>query len=276
MDGLEWEAIGDVGAALAGVLGAGLSLVGSGLYLRDIRRGSTKPHRGSWLVWSVIAVVAALSHGADGGRWSLLVLAGQALTTLAVLVAAIRCGVGWLTPANLVMLAVAALGVLGWITLTDPAAASACAAVADGTGLAALLPKTWADPASETMATYALAGATGLLCILAIQEWDPALLVFPVYFCLGNSGTAAFIGLRRRALRRTTPHRPAMTSAGLWAPGPADVAFETLNPADGFAHGVTPWASGGHGVTPWASRMRVTPHSQHQQAGVALNEARLP
>ena len=203
MNGLEWNAIGDAGAVLAGLLGAVLSLVGCGLYLRDIRRGSTRPHRGSWLVWSLIAVVAALSHSADGGRWSLLVLAVQALTTLAVLAAALRFGVGWFTPPNLVMLTVAAIGVLGWITLTDPTAASACAAVADGTGLVAVLTKTWAEPSSETMATYALAGVTGLLCTLAVEAWDPALLLFPAYFCLGNTGTALFIGLRRRAVRRT-------------------------------------------------------------------------
>lgn len=55
----------------------------------------------------------------------------------------------------------AALGVLGWITMTDPTAASACAALADGAGLLALLPKTWLDPDSETLATYALAGSPG-------------------------------------------------------------------------------------------------------------------
>jgi hypothetical protein len=230
MDGLDWHVIGDVGAALAGVLGASLSLVGSGLYLRDIRRGTTRPHRGSWLVWSVIAVIAALAHGADGGRWSLVVLVGQALTTLAVLAAAVRRGVGWLTPANLVMLTVAALGVLGWITLTDPTAASACAAAADGAGLVAVLSKTWADPTSETIATYALAGATGLLCILAVEAWDPALLLFPVYFCLGNAGTAAFIVLRRRALRRRALRH---TAPGLLAGRLAEL--RPLHPAGAVA-----------------------------------------
>jgi hypothetical protein len=204
MNALDGAPLGEVGAALAGILGAALSMVGTCLYLRDIRRGSTKPHRGSWLVWAVIAVVAALSHGADGGRWSLLVLSGQALGTLVVLAAAVRCGVGWFTPANLLMLALAGLGVLGWMTMTDPTAATACAAVADGAGLVALLPKAWVDPNSETLATYALAGATGLLGGVAVQAWDPALLIYPVYFCLGNTATAVFIALRRRSLRNTT------------------------------------------------------------------------
>jgi hypothetical protein len=189
-----------VDPAAVGSLGAALSLVGSYLYLRGIRRGGTLPHRGSWIVWTVIAVVAAASDGAAGGRWSLLVLGVQALGTLVVTAWALRYGVGWLTPTNLGMLALAALGVLGWTTLADPTAAAACAAAADAAGLVAMMPKTWADPFSETVSTYALAGVTGLLGALAVHAWSAALL-FPVYFCLGNAATALVIALRRRGYR---------------------------------------------------------------------------
>jgi hypothetical protein len=193
-----------VNPAAVGSLGAALSLVGSGLYLRGIRRGGTLPHRGSWLVWTVIAVIAAASGGADGGGWSLVVLSVQALGTLAVTAWALRHGVGTLTPTNLAMLALAALGVLGWTTLTDPTAAAACAAAADAAGLVAMMPKTWADPFSETASTYALAGVTGLLAALAVHAWNAALL-YPVYFCLGNTATAVAIALRRRRHRPQVP-----------------------------------------------------------------------
>ncbi len=98
------------------------------------------------------------------------------------------------------MLGLASLGLVGWLLFTDPMAATACAAVADGAGLLAMAPKAWADPNSETLATYALAGATGLLAALAVEAWDVALLLFPVYFCLGNTATAILIALRRRAV----------------------------------------------------------------------------
>jgi len=189
-----------VDPAVVGSLGAALSVVGTGLYLRGIRRGDTLPHRGSWMVWSVIAVVAAASDGADGGGWSLVVLGVQAVGTLAVAAWALGHGVGRLTPTNLAMLALAALGVLGWTTLTDPTVAAACVAVADGAGLVAMMPKTWADPYSETVSTYALAGVTGLLGALAVHAWSAALL-FPVYFCLGNATTAVAITLRRGSVR---------------------------------------------------------------------------
>ena len=214
MDVLNGDAIVQAGPAVAGALGLMLSVIGSTLYLRDVRHRRTTPHRGSWLVWSVIALVAAASQGSEGGRWSLVVLWGQALTTLAVLLVAVRCGVGWFTRTNLLMLTVATLGIIGWTTLADPTAASACAAAADGAGLLAITPKTWLDPYSETLATYALAGATGLLAAFAVQAWDPGLLLYPVYFCLGNGATAVLIAARRRMLQHTAAVMDMVTSEG--------------------------------------------------------------
>jgi hypothetical protein len=196
---------GGVGAILvvvAGVVGVVLSGVGTVAYVRDVLRGRTVPHRGSWLVWSVIAVVAAVAHGADGGTWSLLVLAGQAIGNLVVLGLAVRRGVGGVTWGNALLVGVAMLGVLGWIRLGDTTSAVACAALADGAGLVAIAPKIWADPFSETPVTYALAGVTGLLAVLATPAVEVSLLLFPCYFCIANTATAQLIALRRRARRR--------------------------------------------------------------------------
>src|SRR4051812_1710782 len=104
------------------VLGAALSAAGDLAYLRDVRAGRTVPHRGAWLVWTVIAVVAAVSHGASGGRWSLLVLSAQALGCLLVLGYAIRRGVGGLTPANLALVGLAGVGLVAWLALSNPLA----------------------------------------------------------------------------------------------------------------------------------------------------------
>jgi len=196
------EGVGAVLVVAAGIAGAILSGVGTLAYVRDVLRGRTVPHRGSWLVWSLIAVVAALAHGADGGTWSLLVLAGQAVGNLVVLALAVRRGIGGLTWGNAVLVGVATLGVLGWMRLGDTTSAVLCAALADGAGLVAIAPKIWADPFSETPATYGLAGATGLLAVLAVPAVEVSLLLFPCYFCIANTATAQLIALRRRSRLR--------------------------------------------------------------------------
>jgi len=179
-------------------LGAALSAAGDLAYLRDVRAGRTVPHRGAWLVWTVIGVVATVSHGASGGRWSLFVLSAQTLGCLLVLGYAIRRGVGGLTPANLALLALAGVGIVGWLALSNPVAACCGAVLADAAGLAGVVPKIWHQPHSETHATYALAGASGLLCALTAGSTDPAVLIYPLYFFAANALVARLITVRRR------------------------------------------------------------------------------
>jgi hypothetical protein len=180
-------------------------------YLRDVRAGRTVPHRGAWLVWTVIAVVAAVSHGAGGLRWSLLVLVVQSLGCLLVLQRSIRHGIGGLTPGNLVLVAVAGLGLGGWLVLSAPLAAGCGAVLADAAGLAGVVAKVWRWPHSETWATYALAGASGLCAAVAAGSTDPAVLLFPVYFCVANVLVAWLISARRRCVLAPGPPATIVT-----------------------------------------------------------------
>src|SRR4051794_20001920 len=49
-------------------------------YIRNIVRRSTRPHRGTWLIWTVLAVIVSLSQHADRGSWSLGMAAVRAAT----------------------------------------------------------------------------------------------------------------------------------------------------------------------------------------------------
>ena len=49
--------------------------------VRDVIRGSTRPHRGSWLIWAVTAIVVYASQRADGASWSLIMAGAQAVLT---------------------------------------------------------------------------------------------------------------------------------------------------------------------------------------------------
>jgi hypothetical protein len=197
----------------AAVAGACLSVVGMAAYLRDVRRGATVPHRGSWLVWTVVTLVGTAGQGAHGVSWTLLVLGTQAATNIAVLALAVRRGVGGVSVGNAALLGVAGTGIVAWMMAADPLAATAGAVLADGAGLVAIVPKVWVGPFSETTATYALAGATGLTAVASVTGPDHRLLLFPAYYCLANSAVALLIVWRRRTARGRTPRarRPGGT-----------------------------------------------------------------
>ena len=171
-------------------------------YLRDTWRGSTVPHRGSWLIWSVLEVVAVGAQAADGARWSLVPLVVQAAGTCLVLALSVRLGQGGLSRVDLGLLGLAALGLAGWMAVDEPVIATACVVVADLLAALMMVPKAWRDPHSETLSTFVLASASGALTALAVGSLSVPLLAYPVYFVAVNAGLAAVIVHGRRVLDR--------------------------------------------------------------------------
>jgi hypothetical protein len=202
-------------APLLGVLAGAMSVADTVPYVRDILRGRTRPHRGTWLIWGTLAVVVVLSQRADGASWSLVMVAADAVLTLLILALSIRRGVGGVTHGEVALIGIAGLGVAGWAIADEPLIATAGVIVADLIGAALMVPKTWRDPGSETLATFVFASAAGLLAAGAVGALDVSLLIYPVYFWLVNGALALLI-----VVARSRRARGAGPSAGA-APRPA-------------------------------------------------------
>jgi hypothetical protein len=183
-----------------GVLAGAIGVADTVPYVRDILRGNTRPHRGTWLIWGVLALVVCMSQRADGASWSLIMAGTQAIVTSLIFLLAIRHGEGGVSAIEIAMIAVAGGGVVGWILADEPIVATACVVAADLIGAAMMLPKTYRDPESETLATFALASLGGALAVGAVGVVDVSLLLYPVYFCLVNGALAVLIHQRRRVL----------------------------------------------------------------------------
>jgi hypothetical protein len=191
-------------AALLGVSAGLVGVVDTVPYLRDVLRGSTRPHRGTWLIWSALAVVVCLSQWADGASWSLIMLLTQAVLTTAVFSVAIVRGQGGTTIVELALIAVAGAGVAGWLLSGEPLVATVCVVAADLIAAAMMVPKTYRDPGSETLATFVYASIGGALAAGAVGVADNAgatLLLYPIYYCLANGAIAVLIHHRRTVLR---------------------------------------------------------------------------
>jgi hypothetical protein len=194
--------------AVLGLLAALVGIADTIPYIRDTLSGATRPHRGTWLIWSCLAVVVCLSQHADGASWSLLMTATQALLTSVIFLLAIRRGEGGVSAAERLMIAIAGSGVIVWIVADEPIVATACVVAADLLGAAMMAPKTYHDPQSETLATFTLASLSGALAAGAVGPAEPALLLYPVYFALVNGAIAMLIYQRRTSQRNAATTSP--------------------------------------------------------------------
>jgi hypothetical protein len=191
--------------ALLGIAAAVFALVNGVPYIRDIFLETTQPHRGAWLVWSGLGATAFASQLADGASWSLAMLGVQTISTTLVLLLSIRRGTGGVGRYELTLMGAAGLGVVGWLLLENPAVATSFVVAADLAGFGLMLPKTWRDPWSETLSTYALASAAGVCSAAAVGGLDASLMLYPAYFAVANGAAAALIQSRRRAVSLTAP-----------------------------------------------------------------------
>ena len=190
-----------------GVLAGAIGVADTVPYVRDILRGGTRPHRGTWLIWGVLAIVVCLSQRADGASWSLIMAGTQAVVTGLIFMLAIRHGEGGVSASERIMIAIAGVGIIGWIAVHEPIVATACVIAADLIGAAMMVPKTYRDPGSETLATFAFASLGGALAAGAVGVLDISLLLYPIYFCLVNGAIALLIYQRRCC--RPSPEAPA-------------------------------------------------------------------
>lgn len=166
-------------------------------YIRDVLRGSTRPHRGSWTIWCVLSVIVLASQRADGGRWSLLVVVAQLVGGVTILLLAAKRGVGGTSRIDLGLGAIAGAGLVGWYLAGDPTVATLCVVLADCIAVIMMLPKTYAHPYSETRSAFVLSALSGVFAMAAVGSLRFGLLLYPAYFAIADTVVIALITYRR-------------------------------------------------------------------------------
>ena len=106
-----------------------------------------------------------------------------------------------MSASDVALIAMAGAGVIGWMVVDEPLVAIAGVIVADLIATVMMAPKTYRDPGSETLATFAFASLGGALAAGAVGTADLSLLAYPVYYCLCNAAISLLIYSRRAALR---------------------------------------------------------------------------
>jgi hypothetical protein len=111
-----------------------------------------------------------------------------------------RCGSDPVRAIEFGLLGIAALGIVGWQVADDPVVATGSVVVADLIGVALMLPKTYRQPGSETISTYAIGVVSTLCALAAVNSTDASLWIYPIYILIADGAVVAVIRFRRRAL----------------------------------------------------------------------------
>ncbi len=185
---------------------AGLMVVvGAPLYLRDILGGRTRPERTTWLIWSVLAIVAFVSQLKLGARWSLVYIGLTALGSLTVYILSWRHGIGGWKGGDKLALGIAGMGIVLALAMRSPEMAIFGVMLADFAGAVLTIQKAYRRPGSETTITWVLAGSAWLLTTLSVGTRRFDLIVYPLYMaaiCFAVPVAQVFGRMHRTTRRR--------------------------------------------------------------------------
>ena len=160
-----------------GLTAAVLSFVAYIPYAIDTFAGRTRPQRASWLIWSVLSIIAFSAQFYEGASTSLWFAGSQAAASVLIFGLSLRKGTGSIfNSSDYITLVIAGVGVLVWY-LTETAAYTLVITITISLlGGVATATKAWHDPESETLMTWVISLVASVLAILSVGESDLCLL----------------------------------------------------------------------------------------------------
>lgn len=180
----------------AGIVG----ILGYIPYIRDILKGTTKPDRVAWLIWTFEYTALFFAQAFEGASYSLWLIGLQLLGVIAVFSLSLRSGFGRFNRQAQLLLASVFLALVAWWATKSGALAILILLAIEALGVALTVRKTYRHPGSETLTMWVYAGIGGIVGILAVGTGaTPILYAYPAALILMSTSViaASFLGVRR-------------------------------------------------------------------------------
>jgi len=184
-----------------GLIASFLGIVSFIPYLRDIFRGTTKPHPFSWFVWGLITGIgfsAQYSAGGGTGAWITGITSLECFTIAGL---AFYRGEKRIVPIDWICFVLALGGLILWRLTASPLSAIIVVMLVDALAAIPTFRKSYLRPYEETVATYAIGGAGFFCTLFALASFNFATALFPAYVSLSNAGFVALLLFRRKQMR---------------------------------------------------------------------------
>lgn len=195
---LELKLIAGLGAAIVGIF----SYVP---YVRDMLKGTTKPHPYTWIIWCITTGTAAFAVWLGGGRYGALPLFVWTVLTFLIFLLSFKHGTKNITKSDGVLLALAFLAIIVWWQLKNPLLAVLMVTGIDTLGYIPTMRKSFQEPWSESVLSWVLFTFTAVLSLLSLGHYSLLTVVYSAMSATLNSVVIALCLLRRRAIPKPVP-----------------------------------------------------------------------
>lgn len=189
-----------------GILAVAISIIGILPYLLDTIRGKIKPHFISWLIWSIITIIAFLGQmekGAGSGAW---VTGAMGVTNVVIAIFAFKNGTRNVTGMDKRLFIGTLLAIALWVLIEEPLIAILAVIAIDASAVYFTVKKAFKHPKSENAILFYSNLAKTVIAIIALQQYNIVTVIYPVYQLVSNSALVLSTKPHRikRLIRLTT------------------------------------------------------------------------
>lgn len=179
------------------IIAAILAIVGNISYLRDVFKGTIKPHPYTWFIWSIVSMTTffgALVKGAGIG--ALPTGVAEAFTIVIFLFSLkylFQGKVGHIRMIDNYFLGICLLGLIPWALTKDPTISVVIVVLIDIVAFIPTLRKTWAHPDTERPLLYEMNVGRHILTLFSLQTYNIATVLHSVAMICINTIMVVFI-----------------------------------------------------------------------------------
>lgn len=187
--------------ALSGILAAVLGLIGTPLYVIDIVRGGTRPHRAAFLLFAIGGAISFAGQLAEGASWSLLFAGALLVSSVLIFGLSLRYGEGGFALRDRVGLLIAGLALLGWYLTSSAAVALILIAAYNTVAKVMIMLKVYEKPHSELFLAWVISTVASVFAVIAVGSLDWVLILMPLQNGITVGVIVGIMYYRRRSLR---------------------------------------------------------------------------
>lgn len=171
-------------------------------YFWSIKRGETKPHVYTWLIFSLLLTPSYFIQVANGGWFGTYVLLIELLGCISVFLLALKYGEKHITVSDKVFLGWAIITIFAWLIFKAPYISTCLIIIIDFFALLPTYRKCYMKPHEETIIMYLISGGIFLSSLLAIEHYSFLTMGHQISIILFDWGLVLFILLRRKILKK--------------------------------------------------------------------------
>lgn len=172
-------------------------------YIRSIRRGTTRPHVFSWIIWGSTTFVVFLAQLADkGGAGAWPIGVSGIITIYVAYLAYTKNADTDITRIDWIFFITALVSLPVWYITSDPVWSVIILTLVDAAGFVPTFRKAYSNPFEEHLTFYNLMGLRNLLVIVALVNYSITTVLFPAVMAILTFVFVCMVLLRRKTLAK--------------------------------------------------------------------------